>query len=240
MEKYTCQLCTAKFNTKSKYDIHCKQDCMIIAKFCPMGKIDPLPEKRKKTDQPLDIMENMMQIVKRMNALEDEVASLKSKLYIHKKKKVKYAIKMIHSQHDFNDWVQTLNVTHDIMEKVFQTDLKSGLKSVIHRAIRNTEGQAPMIAFKEKPNEVYCFKGEKWNKMILDDYFYLTNHITRQLSKYYLDWRQDKIFTKEEEEVQDKYFCKICGHDTTEKRIISNIEKWLYSKVQIDCLIDEL
>jgi len=199
------------------------------------------PAKINKTTQIQYIMKVIERQSKEIHNLKTELSKVKSQVYTQKKKKAKFTLETIPCSYNLKSWIDGIKVNDDTISIVFSYDLKMGLRYLLSNEIKKTEGQLPLISFKEKENTVYYYNDQgKWDIMKKNGYFYLVNHLSLQILRYYTEWKAKQTFTQAQENEHVKDYFKICGNGTTEDAMMNYIKKWMYTKVKIEGQIDDL
>jgi len=249
-----CPLCKNTFYSKSNFDKHSNQ-CIIFMMFKSTDPSKPKspstdgesqqeepqpPVKINKTTQIQYIIKILERQSKEIQNLKTELSKVKTRVYMQKKKKAKFALEMMPCSYDFKTWIDGIEVNQDTISIVFEYDLKMGIRYILSCEMKKTDGKCPFVSFKEKENTVYYYNGEKWNIMKSNEYFYLVNRLSSQIYNYYTEWKAKQTFTKTEEKEHVKHYFKICGDGSTEEATISYVKKWMYNKVKIEGHIDEL
>jgi hypothetical protein len=125
----------------------------------------------------IELYELVMQLSKKCETLQNEVASLKTKFSTRLKRDIAdYLQYDQRPAHTFLEWVTSFDVTDEILHMVFDTDLTEGVKKCIDDRITE-EGvySVPIRVFKEKPDYIFIYTnepivigngaGDDWNEM---------------------------------------------------------------------------
>ena len=121
-------------------------------------------------------------------------------------------------QVSFEQWTEnTLALVESQLDIVFQNDLLSGINSVINHSIdQNTN--PPIVVFDRKPNNYYCYDGDRWKPFEISDLNHFIGRIAyRFLVEFKNSWYTPNIKNiKEKDEYKtmyNSYYMNILGGD---------------------------
>lgn len=110
----------------------------------------------------VELYELVMQLSKKCETLQNEMASLKTKFSTRLKRDIAdYLQYDQRPTHTFLEWVTSFDVTDEILQMVFDTDLTEGVKKCIDDRITEEGAYSiPIRVFKEKPDYIFIYTNE--------------------------------------------------------------------------------
>ena len=256
---YSCSFCSREYKEKFNYDRHYVYCTFINKSLREQNDVietnDTLPTMKQ-------MYRWMQEMAVRIDKLEKENTKLKS---IQAKKTKMNIIEWLNNSNQtysreitFADWLTTtlFPLIPNLLEKVYETDLLTGIIAAFKQAIANTpENKMPIRSFDSKPNTLYALcKVEPspsidevpscnsniniiWRSLTTDEVDCYLRRITKQFTvEFYRCWclvHKDKIET--DEKYNDKYvhyYQQILGSKMSDETRFSRIRHSLYEHIK--------
>jgi hypothetical protein len=237
---FECDFCNRQYKLKSRFEKHILM-CSITSKTMDERKREN--ENLEKTPSVYELYEIIKQLVNKNEILERKVEKL-SAWVNNNKKKINVLDWMNEHQNlniTFDDWLNSLQITKEDMELVFNYNFAEGIRFIIQRIIPDMtdDKEIPIKAFDQKDGIIYIFSGTEsgWIIMspeIFEKFFIrLTKGLLTQL-KYWQDINRHRICDNGFTEVYIDNVKKITGGDLTKEQQYTKVKKMLYNHVKIN------
>jgi hypothetical protein len=240
---YVCLYCDREYKIFDNYRKH-----QIPCEF--------FHKTRKERCQDRESLENvpsqraMLRIIQdlalRCNRLETEVRNLKNVVASKKRKEVvEYLNHLPSPEMTFQNWTEQQNIEFHHLECVFEKNLTEGLKMCIGDQIPENALKLtiPISAFEQRPGVMYIYDDSDniptWKKMEAEVFEKWITTLSHRFLQYFIEWQSDnldRLSTDQDKEDNIMYMIKVNGgrNPVLEKeRRISELKKWLFSKIQI-------
>jgi hypothetical protein len=176
--------------------------------------------------------------------LKREMISLKNTMNLRTKKKITEILNHIQIQGPtFYEWVDTLTISAEDLEVVFEEDLLEGMKKAINKTITDRL-TFPIRAFSEKKGVLYVYvynketKTKEWNILTQEDTNKLLYTLSRRFIKRFLDWsktNEEKINGNESKmDEHILYMRKINGGNKSDEHMMNEIKEWLFQTLKVN------
>jgi hypothetical protein len=188
--------------------------------------------------------------------LKKEVDTLKQEMVNMKKKERVSILKWLNGDsgpkptETLRDWIVSIPITLEHLEKVFEIDLIQGIISCLKDAIQKMNSELPLCYFSQKSKTIYVYHisksvvlttqnqnpSPKWEKMENEELKTMIKILAHRFLNEYFQWKQENNeLIESSEEWQEKdmlYMQKMFGQDTSETIRVSRIQEWLYQHIQ--------
>ena len=244
---YNCDFCNKQYKLKSHFDKHMLL-CSIKSKTVDERKREN--EIIELTPPPHQMYELIKQLIHKNDLLERKVEKL-SAWVNNTKKKVNVIDWMNENQTigiNFGDWLNSIEITKEDMELVFNYNFLEGIRFIIQRLVGDaqatsviqapgqTQTQIPVKAFDQKEGIIYIFENG-WTIMTPELFEKFFGRIAKGLLTQLKGWQDinrhricDNGFT----EVYIDNVKKIMGGDLTREQQYTRVKKMLYNHVKIN------
>jgi len=236
---FECDFCNRQYKLKSRFEKHILM-CSITSKTIDERKKES--EMLEKTPSIHQLYEIIKQLVQKNDMLERKVEKL-SVWVNNNKKKVNVVDWMNEHQNlatNFDIWLNSLDITKDDMEVVFNYNFAEGVRFIIQRIIPDiVDEKIPMKAFDQKDGVIYTYNGveDGWGIMppeVFERFFVrITKGLLTQL-KLWQDVNRHRICDNGFTEIYIDNVKKITGGDLTKEQQYTKVKKMLYNHIKIN------
>jgi len=230
-EPLKCPHCRTSFPTKSILKHH-TGICNFIHTSAYEHTIDRYYNPLELPSQE-SMVHYMIHLTTKYQELEQKFAKLQSSIITTRRKTIQeYLEQLTPPDKTFAEWTNSIEITQNALEIVFQNDLKSGIQHVLDIPNSNL----PIRAFSQKPNIFYLYDTEsEWRQMNADEFIKFVNKIERKLQRKHEEWvqehrRENNISEKAQNEAITK-MAKV--HGFGERPRGPFIKKWLYTQLAV-------
>jgi hypothetical protein len=223
-------------------------------------EFETLPSQR-------DLFRIVQDLVIRCNHLEKEVHSLKDAANRKKRKEVvEYLNQIVAPEMTFKEWSANQPIEFHHLQCVFEYNLTEGIKLCIDDYMKNDPlgipnvekksqellkyAHIPISAFEQNPNVFYIYDSSGsnasplWKRMEGDVFERWISTLSHKFLQYFIEWQSDNLSqqsTDKDKEENILYMIKVNGgrnplHD--KERRISELRKWLFSKIKRGSLVE--
>ena len=248
-----CTLCNKQFHTTAQFDKHtayCKWLHTSNAKKTQEQEAVEKMNEVQKTRLLVDLLHKQQIMFAKMDKMQKEIQSLKTRQRINMSK---WLTKTKTPTKSFFQWIQTIPVTQDHLEKVFQQDLLQGVIEAIKEEIRSYKYQnklIPMYAFTQKNKTIYVYdcahktpppinkKDEMaWQLITTDHIKKIFNLLGKKFEDQFSQWqdRHERLLEQSDEwkEKEMMYTRKIMGIMDNEIARNSRLKQWMYTQIHL-------
>jgi hypothetical protein len=186
-------------------------------------------------------------LVNKCSALEKKVESLQGSL--HKNNRKFDILEWLNNQNiknvcSFNEWINSIIITINDMELVFENGFIKGIQLIIENILplSNNTRINPIKAYTQKDNILYIFNGQSWEIMTAEVFELFVYKITKGLLSQFKCW-QDKNANRRDDNFTKKYsenVKKILGGSLSREQQVNKIRVLLYNHLKIKITFDEL
>jgi hypothetical protein len=230
-EPLKCPHCRTSFPTKSILKHH-TGICNFIHTSAYEHTIDRYYNPLELPSQE-SMVHYMIHLTTKYQELEQKFAKLQSSIITTRRKTIQeYLEQLTPPDKTFAEWTNSIEITQNALEIVFQNDLKSGIQQVLDIPNSNL----PIRAFSQKSNIFYLYDTEsEWRQMNADEFTKFVNKIERKLQRKHEEWvqehrRENNISEKAQNEAMAK-MAKV--HGFGERPRAPFIKKWLYTQLAV-------
>ena len=94
------------------------------------------------------------------------------------------------------------------------------------------DSDGPLVAFREKKNEIYIYDHEKWYAITKEEFNRLISIVSHRVLKKYVSWTdKNKEFLDGNQELSMTYMCKANGLNVNMEKITAEIKKWIFTHI---------
>lgn len=227
---YRCPQCNTNYPTKNILDHHVAV-CRFMHTSYHEHSIDKYYRKIEIPSQEA-MAHYLFDLTRKYEELEEKLSKLQKSIISTRRKSIQEYLKeipkpMIH----FTDWTTSIEISDDILNILLKTDLKNAIRVLLENIFDNQE--LPIQAFSQKSNIFYLYdKSEEWRMMTSEDFKKWIEKIEHKFLKKFNEWiKNQEINTPQMEEKIVSYMAKVNGIKQANR--VSEIKKWLYSKIAI-------
>ena len=224
--KYCCKQCNKTYSKKTLLDQH--------QPFCSF--IHTSAKEHENKSIPLPSQEIMfhyiVHLTKKVEKLEEKLSRIEKSTTISKKIHINDYLKTLKSPlYTYSEWLNQIEVSDQDLEKLFEYDIKICIKSVLEDVL---DSDMPFTAFQEKQNAIYIFD-TKWRAMTAEEFSKLVSIISHRILKKYMYWanehRAQLELNPKTQELAMSYMSKANGLNCNLDQTISDIKKWIFTKI---------
>jgi hypothetical protein len=252
-----CIYCGKSYKTRKNLDKH-----IILCEICYKSKINNNSNKNNNTsefeeeDIVIPSQKHMYQIILELtlkcNRLEHKVNEL-SKFITQKIKKIDVLqyLTSIQPQILFDNITEIIKVNEDDIEYLFNNSYLETMNHILTRSIHNENtNPLPMMAFIQKPNNIYifdktCENKYSWHIIPREKFIKFLNIIQFKISKAFSEWRKNNLQNLMENDNQsilyDKTFSKLMAPEFKKEATYIKYFNNIYNKIKKDidtCIVD--
>jgi hypothetical protein len=163
--------------------------------------------------------------------LEQKMAKLQQSMFPYRRKTIQEILEQLPTPSSpFSQWWQSIEITDDVLEMLFKSDLKTGIKQILEPLLTDLT-QIPIRAFSQKPNTFYLYDNEKWSQMTSEEFSKYIHNLEHKFLKKYMVWvnehREELQATPQGEEKKVRYMAKVNGLKQPPRA--PEIKKWLFA-----------
>jgi len=230
---HRCNRCHSKWPTASTLNDHmfwC--DLRRISKENPIDNYfgnNELPSQKSLAIQ-------LFHLTKKYDELEDKVAKLQKQVIPMRRKQInEYLEELPPPRQAFPEWSQSIQISDEALETLFNHDLKSAIKHVLE----DIDDKSPIRAFSQKPNIFYLYDtASEWRQMNPEEFIKFIEKIEFKFTKKFAEWnREHQSETENNEKAQEQtliYMAKVNGvKQGAPSHRMNDIKRWLYSKMAV-------
>ena len=232
-QKYKCTTCNTNFQTKHILKSH-ESLCVFIHTSAKEHSINnefikqPLPSQKA-------MFQYILHLTNKYNNLEEKVAKLEKKTNISFRKNFNEYIKTLEKPSiNYTTWVQSIQITEHDLLVLFENDLESCLKNILHTLITN-DNDVPIRAFTEKQHRFYIYDTTEWRTIDTEEFKKMISLISHKVLRKYTEWaKEHREEWVDNQQMQDRamiYLSKANGMNSSSETRTSNIKKWLFTKI---------
>jgi hypothetical protein len=239
---YECGYCNKIYKIESAYNKH-TQMCKLFMK----SKNNKQPENNEHIPSNSELYSIIQILVNKCSALEKKVESLQGSL--HKNNRKFDILEWLNNQNiknvcSFNEWINSIIITINDMELVFENGFIKGIQLIIENILplSNNTRINPIKAYTQKDNILYIFNGQSWEIMTAEVFELFVYKITKGLLSQFKCW-QDKNANRRDDNFTKKYsenVKKILGGSLSREQQVNKIRVLLYNHLKIKITFDEL
>jgi len=174
----------------------------------------------------------IVHLTKKMEHLEEKLSRIEKSSTMSKKTHISDYLKTCKDPlYTYNEWLRQIEVSDEDLEKLFEYDIKSCIKSVLEDVI---DSDMPFMAFQEKQNAIYIFD-TKWRAMTTEESSRLVSILSHRILKKYMSWanehREELDSNPKSQELAMSYMRKANGLNCSLEQTSTEIKKWLFAKI---------
>ena len=252
---HVCILCNKSFHTKSMFERH-----EAYCKFTHNALVQKHPEQqeyteslteRQKTKLLLDLLYKQQQQEKIIAHMQKKIQNLETQKRISM---TKWLTKTKTPNKTLLDWIRSIPVTQNHLEKVFSHDLLYGVTESIKEEIASYNFQKklmPIYAFTQKNKTVYVYdvplkrtpsrvedKTEfVWSIVTTEHLKKMFSILHNKMENQYSQWQNahsNLLNNSEEWKEKDMiYTRKVMGMSENENTRTSKLKQWLYTQIHL-------
>lgn len=230
-EPLKCPHCRTSFPTKSILKHH-TGICNFIHTSAYEHTIDRYYNPLELPSQE-SMVHYMIHLTTKYQELEQKFAKLQSSIITTRRKTIQeYLEQLTPPDKTFAEWTNSIEITQNALEIVFQNDLKSGIQQVLDIPTSNL----PIRAFSQKPNIFYLYDTDsEWRQMNADEFTKFVNKIERKIQRKHEEWVQEyRRENNTSEKAQNEAMAKMAKvHGFGERPRAPFIKKWLYTQLAV-------
>ena len=173
---------------------------------------------------------------RKYDELEQKLAKLQKQVIPMRRKQInEYLEELPPPKKTFPEWSQSIQISDESLEILFNNDLKTAIKHVLE----NIDEHSPIRAFSQKPNIFYLYDtASEWRQMNPEEFTKFIEKLEFKFSKKYTEWsrkHQAEIESNEKSQQQAlDYMAKVNGvRQGAPAHRINEIKKWLYSNLAV-------
>jgi hypothetical protein len=245
--QHQCPYCVKRYTLKTEYDKHIKACEFFRKKMSERRRIHEEIEEEIPTQQ--EMYRAMKDLIQECHTLREEVAHLKSIVYVRLKKNY---IQILHAEPPptttFETWYNDIQITLTHLEHLFLYNLIEAIQFSMEETTPKTH--PPIKIFKEKSNNIYIYskyefvsqENNKFTEIPTPKWRIATNQdidkfISIVKSKYeiaFVMWKMENkdIFRNNERELDrvTQYSIKVSGTKINAERKLAEMKKWMALK----------
>lgn len=230
-EPLKCPHCRTSFPTKSILKHH-TGICNFIHTSAYEHTIDRYYNPLELPSQE-SMVHYMIHLTTKYQELEQKFAKLQSSIITTRRKTIQeYLEQLTPPDKTFAEWTNSIEITQNTLEIVFQNDLKSGIQQVLDIPTSNL----PIRAFSQKPNIFYLYDTDsEWRQMNADEFTKFVNKLERKIQRKHEEWVQEhRRENNTSEKAQNEAMAKMAKvHGFGERPRAPFIKKWLYTQLAV-------
>ena len=230
-EPLKCPHCRTSFPTKSILKHH-TGICNFIHTSAYEHTIDRYYNPLELPSQE-SMVHYMIHLTTKYQELEQKFAKLQSSIITTRRKTIQeYLEQLTPPDKTFTEWTNSIEITQNALEIVFQNDLKSGIQQVLDIPTSNL----PIRAFSQKPNIFYLYDTDsEWRQMNADEFTKFVNKLERKIQRKHEEWVQEhRRENNTSEKAQNEAMAKMAKvHGFGERPRAPFIKKWLYTQLAV-------
>ncbi len=242
-----CRFCHRDWKLKAEYDKHIT--CCEFFYYFRRSQSE-MDEFGCKIPNQKELFRFVQELANKCDRLEKEVTKLRASMSIKQKKSILDCLNnpsQIPSQ-TFQEWWRSIVIEERHLQIVFARDaeLGNGLKAVIDEKTDNTD-VSPIRSFVQKPNTFYIYVGvtpndetaSPWRIMTNSDMELCLMHLSQMFLIEFLKWQRmyAQELRSDTNVMEDKelmYMMKINGGKVPMEKRVTDIKKWLYTKIKMN------
>jgi len=258
---HTCLYCHREYQRKVYFDRH-----VIACQFLSKTKKENELEMEELSDTPStrDMYKIIMELASKCSQLEEQMKEVNKWAKIKKQKlniidwlneNIKNHVSP--SQHSseinnnsciyFNDLLNTIKISQDDLNVLFETDYTGGVMHVLKRHLNNSDTNSdvwtPLYAFTSKVNTLYVYIENEidnkceWVLCNHDYYNKLMYLLDKQFMGAFIQWQNENKHKSSSDDfalLYSKNMKKIMGGQFTREQLYSRIKKEIYNYIQCD------
>lgn len=234
---FECYHCSKHYKIKKAYERHILM-CGVISKT--------IKERKRENEEYENIptMKEMYEIVQILIVKNDNLEKQVNKMskWINNKKRVN-VIEWLNENNippfDFNQWLETIEITSEHMEFVFEYNFLEGVNLTVKEIVNKDIETLPMKAFEQKEWVLYVYNGieNKWEIISTSQYETLFIKITKDLICQLKLWQDKNRHILYQEGFTEKYIenvKKITGGDLTKEQQYHKLKQSFYNALKVN------
>ena len=234
---YECCHCSKHYKIKKAYDKHILL-CSVMSKTTKERKEENEQYENIPTMKEMYEMIQML-IIKNEN-LEKQVNKMSK--WINNKKRVN-VIEWLNENniptHDFEQWVDTIEITNQHMEFVVEHGFIEGVNLTVREIVNKDLETIPIKAFEQKEGLLYVYNGVelKWETINQGQFDKLFIRITKGLLGQFKKWQDENRHRLYQTGFTEKYIenvKKITGGDLSREQQNHKLKQAFYNALKIN------
>jgi len=238
----TCFYCHREYQRKVYFERH-----VVACQFLSKSNKERELELEEVADTPSirDLYKIIMELAAKCNQLETQLKEVskwaalkKQKLNIldwlneHRVNETKNDVGRL----SFNDVLNTLTITQDDLNVLFETDYTGGVMHVLKRHLSSSDS-SPLCAFTTKENVFYVFMEKEWVLCNNEYYTKLMHLLDKQFMGAFIEWQTKNKHKGSSDDfalLYSKNMKKVMGGAFTREQLYARIKKELYTFIRGD------
>lgn len=208
-----CSKCNTELPTKLTYDLH-----------------SHLCNQKKNSAKEIAMFQCILALTKKCESLERKLAKIHSCTTRIRKKNIEEYLQIISPPKvDYDNWLSSIEVTENDLNKVLEYDLEDCIKSVLTPLLSDI----PIRAFKQKASVFYLYDKCEWRIMTAEEFSSLVKSIAHKAKRPYAKWYKDnadEINTNDNKRDEAMLLMKKLIVTINN---VSVIKKWVFEKIAV-------
>jgi len=258
---HTCLYCHREYQRKVYFERHVTA-CQFLSKSNKDRQLDL--EETSDTPSIRDLYKIIMELASKCSQLEEQMKEVTKWTNIKKQKlniinwlnenKIHHLSPSQHSSEInnngciyFNDLLNTIKISQDDLNVLFETDYTGGVMHILKRHLTNSDTNSdnwsPLYAFTSKVNTLYVYieneidNKREWVLCSNDYYTKLMHLLDKQFMGAFIQWQNENKHKGSSDDfalLYSKNIKKIMGGQFTREQLYSRIKKEIYNYIQRD------
>lgn len=240
---HTCSYCARTYRLVENYNKH-----IITCEFFHKSQLQSQDDFQLSVEtmpSPREMFLLMRELAHKCSTLEQDVANLKQIVYVRQKKQITEWLnqhRISPSPPSFVEWYETIYITMDHLQRVFDYDLTEGIKYTVGHAIQCSMIRRPISAFSQRSGSIYIYQKQPesevhgWRVSANEDLERMVHCLERKFLITFVKWqKENQARTAQSEELKDReimYMIKINGSKITLERRTADVKKWMFSHIE--------
>ena len=235
--QYECGYCSRKYKKKTLYDKHVLM-CEVLCKSSVERKAEN--EKIDETPTPSQMYDIIKTLLIKQDQLEKKIE--KMSVWVNSSKKKLSVVEWLNEHkpmsQPFKTWIaNSLLITKEDMELVFNYNFAEGMRFIIQRHFPEGNEDIPIKAFEQRDNTFYVFNENGWDIMKPEEFEFLFGALCKGLInqlKLWQDENRHRICSSGFTEIYSANVKKITGGDLTREQQLVKVKRALYTCIKIN------
>jgi hypothetical protein len=174
-------------------------------------------------------------LTKKYEDLEQRFTKLQQSVITTRRKSIQeYLDELEEPLQIFPDWAASIEISDKILDSFLELpELKITVQKVFDCVLFDDNDNKPLRAFSQKQNAFYLYdKNKEWRSMTSEEFQKFIEKIEHKILRKFGSWsKKQEITSPKEQDRMMVYTAKLNG--TKQPNRISELKKWLYSKIAV-------
>jgi hypothetical protein len=178
-------------------------------------------------------------LTKKYEDLEQKFTKLQQSVITTRRKSIQeYLDELSEPTETFKKWAKSIEVTDKVVESFTNScDIKHTIQLQLESSLFDANDDKPLLAFSQRQNTLFLYEDTKkdntkeWRSMTSEEFQNFIEKLRRKISiKFSIYMKEHDISNYQDEDKMARYVANL---NSIKSNSISELKKWLYSKIAV-------